>query len=240
MDGGGGGGGGGQAAPSAYGNRTVTRIAVRSGVSPLGTGVELATNLPRHLDLRAFGNFANFTFNFTQSDIKVGVNLAFNNAGALVDYYPWKNLRISPGYLAYNTDQVRATLQAQDGATFTLNNTTYISDNADPVHGNGQLALAGRGFMVTGGWGHIVSRTSKHFTFPFEAGAAFINKPQVQFNLQGEVCAGQGYHCEDVNTYPGFTTNINTQLASWNKRVAPFHVYPLIEGGLAYTFRFRR
>jgi hypothetical protein len=28
-------------------------------------------------------------------------------------------------------------------------------------------------------------------------------------------------------------------VADWNKNAAPFHVYPIVQGGVAYTFRIR-
>lgn len=233
-------GGGGQVEPAAYAERYLTRLAIRSGISTFGTGASLATNLPYRIDLRAFGNYTNFDWKLTQSGFYIVVNIGMANTGVLADYYPWKSLRISPGVLLYNTNRVQATLQAQTGATFTLNNVTYISDNANPVSGVGGLSLGGRGFMATTGWGHIVSRNEKHWNFPFEAGVAFINKPTIDFAFTGDVCQAQGYLCEPVSSYPGFTSNLDAQLASWNKRVAPFHTYPLIQGGLSYTFRYRR
>jgi hypothetical protein len=236
----GGSSGAGQVEPAAYADRYLTRGAIRSSVSPLGTGVELATNLPYRIDLRVFGNYTNFDWKLTQSGFYIVVNIGMANAGAMADYYPWKSLRFSPGYLLYNTNRVSANLQANTGATFTINNVTYISDNANPVHGVGALQLGGRGFMATTGWGHIVSRNTKHWNFPFEAGVAFINTPSVAFSLQGDVCQAQGYVCVPASSYPGFQSNLNAQLASWNKRVAPFHIYPLIEGGFSYTFRYRK
>ena len=233
-------GGAGQVEPAAYTERYLTRLAVRSVVSPLGTGGELATNLPYHIDLRAFGNYTNFDWKLNQSGFYIIVNIAMANTGAMVDYYPWKQFRLSPGFLLYNTDRVTANLQAGNNATFTLNNITYISDNANPVHGTGGITLGGRGFMATTGWGHIVSRNQKHWGFPFEAGVALIDKPVVSFGLAGDVCLHEGIECVPAATFPGFQSNLNTQLASWNKRVAPFHIYPILEGGISYTFRYRR
>jgi hypothetical protein len=231
--------GGGQVEPSAYADRYLTRMAVRGSFSTLGTGVELATNLPYRIDLRVIGNYTNFDWKLTQSGFYVVVNIGMANAGALADYYPWKSFRISPGVLFTNTNRVSATLQAQAGATFTLNNVTYVSDNANPIHGAGALTLGGAGFMATTGWGHIVSRNEKHWHFPFDAGAAFISTPRVSFNLQGDICEAQGYKCLPAAAFPGFESNLTTQLASWNKRVAPFHVYPIVEGGVSYTFPYR-
>lgn len=233
-------GGGGQVEPAAFADRYLTRLSVSGDTSTLGTGVGLATNLPYRIDLRAFGNITSFDWKLNQSGFYIIVGIRMANTGVKADFYPWKSFRLSPGFLFYNTNHVDASLQAQTGATFTLNNITYISDNANPVNGVGGITLGGRGFMATTGWGHYVSRNEKHWHFPFEAGAAFIGKPAINFALQGEVCQFQGYNCVPASSFPGFQTNLNEQLASWNKRVAPFHVYPIIQGGMTYTFRYRR
>jgi len=233
-------GGGGQVEPAAYADRYLTRMSVSGTTSTLGTGFALATNLPYRIDARVFGNITAFNWKLTQSGFYIVVGIRMANTGAVADYYPWKSLRFSPGFVFYNTDHVDASLQAGAGATFTLNNITYISDNANPVFGEGGIRLGGRGFVATTGWGHYVSRNEKRWHFPFEAGAAFINKPVITFALQGEVCQAQGYNCVPAATFPGFETNLNEQLASWNKRVAPFHIYPIVQGGVTYTFRYRR
>ena len=235
-----GGSGGGQVEPAGYSDRYLSKLAIRSGLSTFGTGLSVATNLPYRIDLRAFGNYTNFNWKLNQGGFYIVLNIGMANTGVMADYYPWKSLRISPGVLLYNTNRVSANIQAQPNSSFTINNVDYISDNADPVHGTGALSLGGSGFMATTGWGHIVSRTEKRFHFPFEAGVAFINKPVITFNLQGEICRNQGFMCAPVASYPGFTQNLNEQLFSWNKRVAPFHIYPFIQGGISYTFRYRR
>ncbi len=232
--------GGGQVEPAAFKERFLTRLGVASTGSTLGTGLSLTTNLPYRIDLRVFGNYTNFDWKQNQSGFYLVVNIAMSNLGAQADYYPWKSLRFSPGVLVHNTDHINATLQAGDGATFTLNNVTYISDNAKPIFGVGGIKLGGTGFMATSGWGHYVSRNEKRWHFPFEAGAAFISQPTINFALKGDVCTAQGFECASVTTYPGLRSNLNAQLASWNKRAAPFHIYPIVQFGLSYTFRYRR
>lgn len=235
-----GGGAGGQVEPAAYADRYLTRLALSGAISPLGTGVELATNLPYRIDLRVLGNYTNFDWKLTQTGFYIVVNVGMANAGAQVDYYPWKSLRISPGFLFYNANGLHGTAQAGSGASITLNNVTYNSDNADPVRGVGTVNLGGTGFMATTGWGHIVSRNEKHWHFPFEAGVALIDKPTVAFTLSGEVCTSQGFQCAPVTSYPGLENNLNAEVAKWNRRISPFHIYPIIKGGFSYTFRFRR
>lgn len=233
--------GGGEVDPSAFRKESFTRLTIRSGVSLLGTGGEVATNVNPRFDVRAIGHYTNFTYSFPQSGFNIVLNINFANAGAYADYYPFhKAFRISGGYLYYNTNRVRADLKAGPGATFTINNIDWHSDNADPVTGTGRLILAGSGPLLTAGYGHIVSRTQKHFSFPFEAGVAFIDTPTAQLSIGGEICTPQGARCEAARNYPGFATNLAAQVADWNKHVAPFHIYPLIQGGVTYTFRIRK
>jgi hypothetical protein len=230
----------GQVEPSAYAERYLTRLSLGGSVSTLGTGGSLATNLPYHLDLRLIGDFFDLNWKMNRSGFYVVVNTELANTGALVDFYPWKALRISPGLLFYNTDRIRGDVQAQSGATFTINNVNYSSQNSDPVHGTGRLLLAGRGFMAMAGWGHYVSRGEKHWSFPFEGGVAFINTPSATFNLQGNVCNTQGRDCQPAASFPEFESNLAAQVATWNNDVKPFHIYPIAEGGVTYTFRYRR
>jgi hypothetical protein len=240
VDGAGGGTGGGQVVPAGYGERYLTRLSFGGSVSTIGTGGELATNLPYHLDARVFGNFTDFDWKLTRSGFYVVVNIGMANTGALVDFYPWKALRISPGVLFYNTNRIRGDVRAENGATFTINNVNYASLDSNPVHGIGRLQLGGTGFMATTGWGHYVARNEKHWSYPVEVGAAFIDTPVATFNLYGDVCNAQGHDCMPAASFPGFESNLAAQLASWNRTVSPFHVYPLVQAGVAYTFRYRR
>ena len=234
-------GGGGEVEPTAFRKESFTRLTIRSGISPLGTGAEIATNVNPHLDVRAVGHYTNFNYSFPQSGFNIALNIDFGNTGAYADYYPFhKAFRISAGYLYYNTDRVRADIKAGPGATFTINNIDWHSDNADPVTGTGRLILGGTGPLLTAGYGHIVSRTQKHFSFPFEAGVAFIDTPKAELLIAGEICTPQGVHCEPASSYPGFASNLTAQVADWNKHLAPLHIYPLIEGGVAYTFHIRK
>jgi len=227
--------------PSAYRIERFTRASFFLSASSLGIGGQISTNVSPHLDLRLFGNRASITtHHWSQQDFSIAVNGGFANVGAMADGYPFhKPFRFSAGYLVYNGNRVRADLHAKQNAVFTINDIDWISDNADPVHGTGRLALGGSGFLLTAGYGRMVSRTEKHFSFPFEAGVAFIDTPRVTMNLDGQICTVQGLNCQPAVTYPGFADALATQLASWNKTAAPFHVYPIVQGGVAYTFRIR-
>lgn len=227
--------------PSAYRIERFTRASLFLSVSSLGIGGQLSTNVSPHLDVRVFGNRASITsHHWSQNDFSIAVNAGFANVGAMADAYPFRlPFRLSAGYLFYNGDRIRADLHAKQNSVFSINDTDWVSDNADPVHGTGRATLGGNGFVLTAGYGRMVSRSEKHFSFPFEAGVAFIDKPMVAINLEGQICTRQGLNCQPAATYPGFADALAAQTATWNRDAAPFHIYPIVQGGVTYTFRIR-
>jgi hypothetical protein len=236
-------GGGGQTVYSARRGSAFSRLSTGLAVSSLGIGIQAATNLGPRSDLRGFGNYTNLTHRYTQSGFQIALNVGMANAGAMLDFYPLHRfpLRFSPGFLYLNQNRVAAELRARQNATFTINNVDYASDNTDPVHGTGRLLLGGSGLMLTTGLGRFVSHDHKRFTFPFEAGVAFINTPVAQFNLLGHVCdVNNPGFCQSAAQFPTFAQNLAAQLASWNRRVSPFHIYPILQGGFSYSFTLRR
>jgi hypothetical protein len=234
------GGGGGQVDPSAWRLERFSRVSLYTAVSSLGVGEHVSTNLSPRLDVRLFENFFPVNHSFSQSDFDIALHIRFANAGVAADYYPFhRPFHISPGLLFYNRNRVNASLKAQPNAVFTINNIDWFSDNADPVHGTGRLDLGGSGFMITAGYGRITSHTEKHWTFPFQAGVAFIHTPKAEFNLAGQICNGDGTGCQPAATFPGFANALAAQLVTWNKDVSPYHIFPIVEGGVAYTFDIR-
>jgi hypothetical protein len=234
-------GGGGQVEPSAYRLERFTRLSFYTALSPLGLGEHVSTNLSRQIDLRIFGNYLSLNYSPARSGFEIAANGEFVNVGSFVDYYPFhKPFRFSPGFLFYNGNRIRADIKAQQNASLTFNNIDFYSDNADPVQGTGRLTLGGSGFLITAGYGRITSRSEKHFSFPFEAGVAFIDTPKATLNVTGQLCSAAGTNCQAAATYPGFADALAAQLVTWNKDAAPYHIYPIVEGGVAYTFSIRR
>jgi hypothetical protein len=234
-------GGGGQAEPSAYRLERFSRLSFYTALSPLGLGEHVSTNVSTRIDLRIFGNYFSLNHNLTRSQVKIAANGEFKNVGALVDYYPFhKPFRFSPGFLFYNGNRIRVDFKGEQNATLTLNNIDWYSDNADPIRGTGRLTLGGSGFLLTAGYGRITSRSEKHFSFPFEVGVAFINTPRATLSVAGQICSASGTNCQAAATYPGFADALAAQLVTLNRHLAPLHTYPIVEGGVAYTFSLPR
>jgi hypothetical protein len=249
----------GQSAPSVkYGAgtaRPLSQFAFDGGVSPLGVQLQTATNLNSHFNLRGTGSFFNYSTNFTVSGITATAKLSLASAGASLDIYPFRSgFRISPGALFHNQNQVTAAATVPGGTSFTLNGQTFYSANADaatgatPVNGSAALGLNSHktAFTMTTGWGNMIPRKGGHFSFPFEVGVALIGAPTLNVNLGGWVCLDQAQtNCSSFSSTAnpiGISAQsaLQTQEAKWVKDLNPLKTYPIVSGGIAYSFGGRR
>ena len=225
-------------------SKPFSRVSLGVGVSPLGIGFLAATNVNRYLDLRATGNFLNYSVNnITTNGFNVNAQLNLASAGFAVDIYPFHNwFRISPGVLFYNQNKAAAIFVAAAGTSFTLNNFTYYSGSgANAVTGLGTFGL-GNGTAaptITAGLGNLFPASGRHWTFPLEVGVAFIQPPTVTISLTGEVCDAQGQNCVNVATDPTVQSNLAAQESSYQNDIRPLHTYPIVSFGVAYNFHIR-
>jgi hypothetical protein len=230
-----------------YASSPFSHVAFSGGISSMGVNMQAAVNVNRYINLRAIGNFYNYSLN----NVSVGgllangtVNLA--TAGASVDYYPFPNhgFRVSPGVLFYNHNQVSSTITAPGGTSFTLDGYTYYSSDANPVTGLGGVGFNTQNpaFTITTGWGNMIPRRGGHLSFPVEIGAAFIGSPAVNMALTGgQVCANpQGtIGCMNVVGNAEVESNLQAQQQKYQNDLNPFRYYPIFSAGVAYSFGLR-
>lgn len=239
--------------PAAYVvQRPFSKIAIGSEFSPLGPGLQLATNFNRHVELRAVGNY--FTYNasnLSTNGFKIDARLNYASARASVDIHPFRNgFRISPGVLFYNQNRVAANAPVTPGTSFTLNSHTFYA--ADPNPSLGRTALSGTGslklnsnrpaFTATAGWGRLTPRSGSHFAFPVEVGAAFIGAPRLDMNLKGSACYDKAQAlCTNVSDPANpiavlIQGDLKAQIATWTKDISPLRIYPIVSTGVTYSF----
>jgi hypothetical protein len=235
-----------QNAPSASG--PLSRMAIGGGLSPMGIGMEVSTNLNQHLNVRAIGNIFKYSTSFTISGVPSTAKLNLASGGALLDYYPFHaGFRLSGGVLIVNHNQLNATAAIQGGDSFTINDQTYFSSSANPLNGSGHLLLntTKPSAMVTTGWGNHVKH-SGHWTIPFEIGAAFVGAPAVNMSVTGVACTDAAQtRCANVNDPNNslsvqFQDNLNAQISKWNSDLNALKVYPFLSTGIAYSFNLRK
>jgi len=244
------GGGGGQVLASPMRNSPgsmgpLSRVALGVGISTTGINLQSATNLNRYMNLRASGNYFNYSLNnITTNGFTVDAKLNFASAGASVDFYPFPKhgFRLSPGVLFHNQNAATATFTVAGGTSFSLNNTTYYASATNPVLGNGGLGLHTQNpaFTATTGWGNMIPRKGGRLSFPFEIGAAFTGTPVLNIALtSGQICDAQGQNCVNVATDASVQQNLAAQVAKYTKDLNPLKIYPIVSGGLAFSFRTR-
>lgn len=225
-----------------------SRFAIAGGISDMGVNMQAAVNLSNHLNLRSSGNFFNYEDrNISTNGFTVDGKMNFATAGMQMDYFPWARhgFRISPGVLVNNRNALSATMLAQGGTSFTLNNTTYYSSPSHPVAGIANLGLHTQNPapMMTLGWGNMIPRNGGHWSFPVEVGAAYTGQPALNIALtSGQVCADpQGtVNCQNVVGNSDVNNNLQAQIAKYRQDLNPLRFYPIVSFGASYSFGLRR
>lgn len=213
------------------------KIAIGAKISLLGIGIEAATPLARKLNLRGGFNFFNYSRGLTNDGIHYNGTLNFRSGELHLDWFPFGGgFHLSPGVLFYNGNEVTANASVPGGNTFTLNGTQYESDSTNPITGNGSLTFPKAAPSILVGFGNMLPRSGRHFSFNFEVGGEYQGSPTVALNLQGNACDTSGLNCVNAATDPGVQTNIQGQERKINHDLAPFKFFPQISLGFAVNF----
>jgi hypothetical protein len=210
-------------------------IGIGVKVSTLGIGGEVAVAISHRSNVRVGFNMFSYGDTFNKDGVTYKGNLHLRSAQATYDLFLLKGLHISPGVLFYNGNQVSANASVPGGQTFTLSNTTYLSDPADPIVGTGKLTVYKAAPMVLFGIGNLVPR-SRHFSTSFEIGAAYQGPPRVTLNLSGSACDSTGVFCRTISSDPTIQSNIAAEQAKLNKSASPYKFYPVLSFGVGYKF----
>ena len=253
---GGGGAGLTVASPVNYGGyRPLSRLAFGTEISSLGFGLTTAVNVTRHVDVRATGNFFNYSTTFNSNGFNADAKLSLASARASVDYYPFHwGLRLSPGILFYNQNGATASAPVTPGSSFTLNDQTFYA--ATPNAALGRTALSGTGsvglnatkpaFTMTTGIGNLMPRSGRHWSIPFEIGAAFTGSPTANMSLTGWACYDQAQTmCTNVAdpTNPIavlIQSDLQSQLVKWRNDLDELKVYPIVSTGVVFNFNIHK
>lgn len=229
-----------------------SRIAIGAGISVLGGEVNSALVLSQIFDARVTTDY--FGFNSRRIDVD-GVDiypgLHFSSTSATVDFYPFNMpIRLSAGLMFQNDNHAAATLAASPGSNFTLNGQTFYAGGSASGAGSapltGNVALAFHTIRpapkLTFGWGKFIPRSERHWSFPSEIGVAFTGAPSISVAMAGTVCTDRALTmCSNVadTTNPvgaEFNNQLQTRLASWRRGLNEVKIFPILSGGVSYSF----
>jgi hypothetical protein len=202
-----------------------------------GPGVQAAVKLNRISNIRASFDFFSFGDSLSQSGINYNYDLRLRSFGVMYDMFPLGGgFHISPGLWIHDGNRVAVTGAAPTANLFTFNNASYRSSPTDPAHGNGTLSFNSVAPVLTVGFGNLVPRNGKHWTFPIEAGFAYQGDPNVTMNILGSVCDATGRNCRAVTADPTAQSNIADERRKLQDNASFARFYPIVSFGVGFSF----
>lgn len=212
-----------------------SKIAIGLEVGTLGIGVQAATPLTRTLNVRGGADFLNFSSGFAVDAAQYQSEAQLRSGHVSVDWHPMGGgFRISPELLLFESG-FSASVSVAGGQAFELGNTAYISSATDPVHGGASVSM-GRTVMpaLTVGFGNMLGERSRHWSIPFEVGAAYTGHYTLNLNLAGTVC--QNFVGCMSTSSPQVQASVQREESDINETMKHFQVYPIVSTGFAYRF----
>jgi hypothetical protein len=212
-----------------------SKVAIGFKVSTLGAGVELAVPLSRTLNLRGTVNYAGLGYSFDLDGINYYTEVNFRSGQLGIDWFPFHGgFHISPGVLVFKHN-LSGVANVSPGKDFELDDSSYTNSVDDPVSGTAAVRFARHvAPALMFGFGNIIPRSGRHFSVPFEFGAAFTGAGQMNIQLAGTACTAPG--CFNAASDPDVQTSLKSELKDLNDEVKKFQFYPIISLGLAYRF----
>src|SRR4051812_12011263 len=228
--------------------RAFTRAASIGSISSLGTQFQLATNLNSHMDVRLGFNSLVWKRWITYRGFTAPANLNLISSSTTIDIYPSpkRGFRLSPGILVHNSVAGSSSIQIGPSGSgqFTLNGNTYYSTSTpiadlnpftpapgpEPPKIIEQLHLSNPAFTMTTGWNNVIPRMkATGWTFPFEAGVAFLGSPSVNTAwVQGRICDAQFENCHDAASDAQFRSDVKAHFSTYTSRLNISKTYPII------------
>jgi len=236
-------GNGGNALPEAAepterrpGQPSSSKVGIGLKISTLGAGVEAAIPLAAKANLRSGVNFFQYNRAITNDGIHYAAQLNFRSAEAHLDWYPFGGFHVSPGVLFYNGNRLTANASVPGGQNFTLNGTAYQSESTDPVTGTGKLDFVKVSPSIMLGFGNLIPRSGRHYSFLFEVGGAYQGSARVALNLTGSVCDPMApLICTSVSD-PSVQANVQAQQQKIRNDINPYRFFPVISLGVGFNF----
>jgi hypothetical protein len=232
-----------------------SRVGVGADISPLGIGIQGAIDINHFFDARVSTSFFGYTTpDFNISGFNGTANLHLASFSTIIDWYPFGSiLRVSPGIMLYNGNQITGSTQVAPGSSFSFENVTYYGaatnsvPGATPLAGTMKLGLNTNkpSFLVTAGFGSYVPRSQHHWSLPTEIGVAFTGAPTVNVNFTGWACTNVKLtNCSNVADTSNevgrqFNSDLNLKLGQWRRDVQDVIVYPIIRTAVVYSFNIR-
>jgi hypothetical protein len=212
--------------------RPFQSVSVGLVANSLGAGVELATPVSRSFNLRSSVNAFAFNYPFTVDGVNYDARLHLKSTGTMLDWFPMhRGFHISPGFL-YMKNTVAAGASVGAGMPFSLGGQPYTNSVSDPVNGSAGVVFPHKfAPMMVMGFGNLIPRSGRHWSVPFELGAAYTGAPVINVALNGTACNSQG--CSSIVQNQ---SDVTAEVKTFNEDLKRLPVYPIVSLGFGYRF----
>ena len=220
--------------------RTQNRFGVDAHVGINGIGGDVALAVAPHFNVRLGGQFFGYSTSFQEEGANVNATLRLGGGTASLDWFPFHNgFHISPMLVFLNQTNVRATVIVPPGETISLDDGDYVSSQADPLHGNASISVWKTSPGLAIGYGNIIPRSGKHFSFPVEVGFYYVGQPTLKVAFTGSACdpsEPEPLGCQPVDQDAGFQHDLAAFIARNNNNLSYASFIPIVSFGVGYSF----
>ncbi len=223
--------------PSPAAGQGLPRFGIQVNAGTLGAGVQAATAVTRHSNVRFGVSYFSYSGSTTSDNITYNGKLRLESAEVLYDQYLFGGFHISPGAVVYDGNQGTGSASVSGGQTFTLNGVPYFSANSSPVTGTASITSRKVAPELLIGFGNLLPRSARHFTLNFELGVIFQGSPNAKLNLTGSTCPNDPINgCLAISSNTTVQNNIQAEQTKINNDLGPFKYWPVIRIGFGYKF----
>ncbi|HEV2710228.1 MAG TPA: hypothetical protein VGU67_08460 [Edaphobacter sp.] len=220
--------------------RSPRRIGVAAQVDINGIGGDVALAVAPHFNVRLGGRFFTYSDSFQEEGANIDARLRLGGGRALVDWFPFHNgFHVSPMVVFVDQTDVRAKVIVPPGQTISLDSGDYVSSQADPLHGSASIGVWKTSPGLTIGYGNIVPRSGKHFSFPVEAGFYYVGQPTLKVDFSGSACdpsEPEPLGCQPVQDDAGFQRDLAAFIRRNNNNLSYASFIPVLSFGVGYSF----
>lgn len=205
-----------------------------------GIGGDMAVAVASHINLRLGGQFFGYTDSFQEEGANVDATLRLGGGRASVDWFPFHNgFHVSPTLIFLNQTNVRATVIVPPGETISLDDGNYVSSQTDPLHGSASIGVWKTSPGLTIGYGNVVPRSGKHFSFPVELGFYYVGQPTLKVAFTGSACdpsQPEPLGCQPVQQDEDFQHDLAAFISRNNNNLKYASFLPVASFGVGYSF----
>jgi hypothetical protein len=205
-----------------------------------GGGFDVATPLAQVFNLRIGGDFLSYSDTFEEQGANVTAGLHLASGHGALDWFPFAgSFRVSPLVVFANNNRVRASVIVPPGTSVTLSGSDYNSSATDPLRGSGSIDFRKTAPGLSLGFGNLIPRSRKHFSFPTELGFFYVGQPKLKVNFTGSACdptEPASIGCQSVDTDSDFQASLVAFRARNNNNLKYASFYPIFSAGVGYSF----